>query len=448
MSYSLEELVFYLFVYSFLGWGAEVVVMALRTGKFCNRGFLNLPLCPTYGITMDILIVFLPMVSDYWLFALIAYVLVVSVAVYLSGAISRRLLGTQLWNFEELSLFSGGKRNWLYGLTLGCAALLAILLIQPFVYLLGKLIPDIVLKVLAVAGSVLLALDAISVIYAMRRKQLRPAMLGFMQDVSGAKTSIGKGVYRWIWGRLQKAYPELKVEAPQMERRYTFAKGLCLDKLVWVFVICALLGDLIETVFVRFASGIWMSRSSLIYGPFSVVWGAGAVLLTVVLQKVAKKDDRYVFIAGFFLGGVYEYMCSVFTEVFLGTTFWDYSNVPFNIGGRTNLGFCLYWGILSLVWVKLCYPYISRWIEKIPPVAGKIITWLLVVLFTCDAAISIMALLRYVDRAENPEPSGALETFLDYHYPDELVEFIYPNMRIDSELVAPLLPEDASAAEN
>ena len=43
MSYSLEELVFYLFVYSFLGWGAEVVVMALRTGKFCNRGFLNLP---------------------------------------------------------------------------------------------------------------------------------------------------------------------------------------------------------------------------------------------------------------------------------------------------------------------------------------------------------------------------------------------------------------------
>lgn len=445
MHYSIEELLFYLFIYAFLGWGFEVAIMTIKTGRFCNRGFLNLPLCPVYGITMDVLIIFLPIVKENWLFQMIAYVLVASVAAYLSGGISRRLLGTRLWDFESLSLFAGGKRNWIYGLVLGGVAMLVMLLIQPFVYLLGRLIPTILLRILVIVLSGLLVMDFVWVIYAMRRKNLRPAMQNFMEDVSGAKNNIGQRVYHQIWKRLRKAYPELKVEEPDTKKQYTFAKGLCLDKLIWVFIVCALLGDLIETVFVRFASGIWMSRSSVIYGPFSIVWGAGAVLLTVVLQRLSKKDDRYIFIGGFFLGGVYEYMCSVFTEIFLGTTFWDYSNVPFNINGRTNLGFCLYWGILSLVWVKLCYPYLSKWIEKIPPVAGKILTWLLVVLFSCDMVISGMAVLRYVDRAEDPTANNALEAFLDYHYPDSLVEFIYPNMRIEDTLVAPLLPEDAPA---
>ncbi len=100
------------------------------------------------------------------------------------------------------------------------------------------------------------------------------------------------------------------------ERCHVFAQGICFDKLIWMFMICALLGDLIETLYCKLTIDVWMSRSSVIYGPFSIVWGVGAVLLTIVLQKVVQKDDRYVFLAGFFLGGAYEYLCSVFTEVF------------------------------------------------------------------------------------------------------------------------------------
>ena len=46
-----------------------------------------------------------------------------------------------------------------------------------------------------------------------------------------------------------------------------------------------------------------MSRSSVIYGTFSIVWGFGAVILTVVLQRLAGKEDRYIFLAGSVLGG-------------------------------------------------------------------------------------------------------------------------------------------------
>ena len=150
----------------------------------------------------------------------------------------------------------------------------------------------------------------------------------------------------------------------------------------------------------------------------------------MVLQRLAVKDDRYVFVAGFVLGGVYEYVCSVFTEVFLGTTFWDYSHMKFNIGGRTNLLFCFFWGVLAVVWVKVCYPPLSRGIEKIPPLAGKITTWILIVLMCCDALISAAAILRYTDRRENAEPDNAIEAFLDENYDDALVEMIWPKMRV------------------
>ena len=110
-----------------------------------------------------------------------------------------------------------------------------------------------------------------------------------------------------------------------------------------------------------------MSRSSLIYGTFSVVWGFGAALLTVMLAGLADRPDRVIFLAGALLGGFYEYMCSVFTELVFGTVFWDYSDMPLNIGGRTNVLFMIFWGILSVVWIKILYPRLSALFEKIPP---------------------------------------------------------------------------------
>lgn len=219
------------------------------------------------------------------------------------------------------------------------------------------------------------------------------------------------------------------------DNRHAFAQGLCAEKLVWIFMICALLGDLIETVFVWLGTGKVMSRSSVIYGPFSIVWGVGGVLLTVLLLKTASGSALRAFITGFIVGGAYEYLCSIFTEIVLGTTFWDYSNEPFNIGGRTHLTFCVYWGILSVAWIKFLYPVISRWVEKIPLTAGNIVTWFMVIFMALNTLLSGSAVLRYVERSNEAAPSNAVERFLDAHYGDARIEKIYPNMRIDSQLV-------------
>ena len=238
---------------------------------------------------------------------------------------------------------------------------------------------------------------------------------------------------------MYKAFPELKNQTGSnkgSENGYffgesqskVFAEGMCFDKLFWVFFICALLGDWIETVFVWATAGQLMSRSSLLYGTFSIVWGLGGAIITGVLYSFRNKNDRYIFIGGFFMGGVYEYSCSVFTEVVFGTKFWDYSHIPFNINGRVNLLFCFFWGIAAIVWIKLLYPIMSKVIEKIPALTGKLLTWLLIIIMLLDIGISGLALSRYSQRKNGIEAGNSIEEFLDKTYNDRFIEKIYPNM--------------------
>ena len=207
-----------------------------------------------------------------------------------------------------------------------------------------------------------------------------------------------------------------------------FAAGYNIYKLIWIFLIAALLGDLIETIFCRFSMGRFMSRSSVIYGPFSVVWGIGAVLLTILLHSLAHKNDRYIFIFGTLLGAAYEYLCSLFTEIFFGASFWDYSDIPFNLAGRINLLYCFFWGIIALFWVKEVYPLLSRLIEKIPVAFGVTLTWIVVVLMALNMLISGAALVRYSQRKEQIPPGNAVEAFIDSHYGDRVIERVYPSM--------------------
>ena len=88
----------------------------------------------------------------------------------------------------------------------------------------------------------------------------------------------------------------------------------------------------------------------------------------------------------------------------------------------------MFWGILAVTWVKIVYPPMSRSIEKIPPVAGKVITWIVILFMACNGVLTGAAMIRYTARQTNPEPQNAIEQFLDEQYDDELVERRWPNM--------------------
>ena len=160
------------------------------------------------------------------------------------------------------------------------------------------------------------------------------------------------------------------------------------------------------------------SRSSVVWGPFSIVWGLAIALVTALLYKYKDRSNTFLFLIGTLLGGAYEYLCSVFTEIFFGKVFWDYSNIPFNLGGRINLLYCFFWGIAAVVWFKRLYPPLEKWIERIPQKVGKIITWGLLVFMCCNIMVSCMALVRYDEREKGIRAETRWEHWTDEHYDD------------------------------
>ncbi|MCD8104201.1 MAG: putative ABC transporter permease [Lachnospiraceae bacterium] len=432
-----------------MGWVGEVVITSVTRRKFCNRGFFNMPLCPKYGIMADILILVLPTVGEELSFLnlLMQYIITlvaVSVADFVTSDMAHRLLHRRLSQYERDTLFGGELKGTTVALAKSAVILVMIKLLHPFVFTFVRLLPLWLLQIVGLVLLGMLLLDMVSVIYAgemRRRRESREKKREKSGKKSGtartreeiakamSEENLGNRLCNAVWKRLERAYPGMGEREDIRSGRYVFAKGLCLNKLLWIFIIWAFIGDLFETVFVWATTGVWMSRTSVIYGTFSIVWGCGAVIITIVTRRLANREDRFVFLSGAVLWGVYEYTCSVISEFVFGRTFWDYSDMMFNIGGRTNLLFCLFGGVLSVLWVKSLYPLISGLIERIPPAIGMVATWAVIVVMVADLLLSGAVLSRYVNRLEGEEAQNVLEEFIDANYSDEYVESIWPNMQ-------------------
>ncbi len=423
------ELLTYFILYSFIGWMVEVCIIAIKDRRFRNRGFVNLPFCIMYGVMMDLLIMLWPNLTQHPVFklviAFVVFVVIQSAAEFVTSRICRKML----LKYEDITPYNGQWMNLLVAILFAIGLWGMMELVHPLVYMLIHIIPTFAIKIFCGFFGIVIFLDFLLTLYIMRKDRGNPKINQYQQKKQEHQSNLNGTIYEKIWARLDKAFPNIE-EMPEEKTDYVFAKGICFDKIIWVFLVSALLGDIIETFYCYAIDGVWMSRSSVLYGPFSIVWGIGAAVLTIVLSKFAEKPDRYIFLVGALIGGVYEYVCSLFTEMVLGTVFWDYSWMPFNIGGRTNLLYMGFWGILSVVWIKFIYPKMSMFIEKLPALQGKVITWVLVAFMICNALISAMAMVRYTQRQEGVKAQTAMEHFLDVNYEDELIEKVWPNMVI------------------
>ena len=419
-----------LLVYSFLGWAAEAGWYAVTRRRFCNRGVVGLPLVLCYGFTFVLLSLVLPTLAGHHILSFLATMVVSAVVERIGDHFFQRVGPKIRWDHERSRLLSGTGKGLFSSALVAGVYYLTYLIIHPVLMAALMLVPRLLRQIIVIVCFVLVGLDFAAVFYAVRTGD---ASRYEQRLAEGGQSKLAARLYTAVWKRLQKAYPGLRQDQGQDQGACIFARGLCWDKLVWVFLISALLGDCIETLWCGLVDGQWMNRSSVLYGPFSFVWGLGAVVLTVVLQGLADKNDRYVFAAGFVVGGAYEYMCSVFTELVFGTVFWDYSDMPLNIGGRTNVLFCFFWGVLAVVWIKIIYPPMSKGIESLPPLAGKIATWAVVLVMACNALLTSAAMLRYSARAVQPQPANAFEEILDQQYGDERMERRWPNMIVTQE---------------
>ena len=207
-----------------------------------------------------------------------------------------------------------------------------------------------------------------------------------------------------------------------------FARGRNLYKMLLICFIGSFVGVLLEMGWCLLQNGYTESRAGLVWGPFNLLYGAGAVALTYFLYPVRNHSPWLAFGGGFVIGSLLEYLCSLIQELLLGSTSWDYSAQPFNIGGRICLLYSVFWGILGVIWIKDLYPRLARLILRIPKRPGRVAVWVLTVFFVINALVSALAVDRWSERIEGIAPAGVVDRVLDERFPNERMERIYANM--------------------
>ena len=439
MDYTYYQLGWFFLVYSFLGWLLETSLAAAKKRHLLNRGFLSAPFSPIYGLGSILFALFLPELRDDPFFLFLLGAILATGLELLTGVLLEKIFGQKWWDYSQERFQFEGHICLKYSLLWGLLALLCVFVGNPLLTTLVGLLPSAVGHVVLVVVLCLLGADlfgSLAAVFQLNGSLREPSQIS--RRWARLTRALDNAVTRAIQRRMARASPNLERErlqestarrrAAAQQATGVFAQGCCFYKLVWLFFIGAFLGDIIETIFCRVTAGVWMSRSSVVYGPFSIVWGLGAVLLTAVLYKYRNRSDSSIFLVGTVVGGAYEYICSVFTELVFGTVFWDYSHLPFNLGGRINLLYCFFWGIASVVWLKLIYPKLSGWIEKIPVRWGKPASWVLIVFMIVNILVSCLAMGRYVQRQTQPDvPASGLAQILDERFPDSRMKRIYPN---------------------
>ena len=170
--------------------------------------------------------------------------------------------------------------------------------------------------------------------------------------------------------KLLKAPPNTLIDYEELKTRH-FTQGITFYKLFWVFFLGCFTGVAVETLWCLVKNGHIESRAGLVYGPFNLIYGFGALALTLVLYRYRNRSKLYSFIGGAAVGSAVEYACSWLQETVFGSTSWDYSGKPFNLHGRICLEYAVFWGLLGVLWIKSLYPRMAQLILKIPNKRGR-----------------------------------------------------------------------------
>lgn len=152
--------------------------------------------------------------------------------------------------------------------------------------------------------------------------------------------------------------------------------------LLWFFWIYSFGGYLVERTFAAATRAERRERKCFLLLPLCPVYGLG--MLAALALPAAWQHSLWLIPAAAAAATAVEYAVHWAYETFLGVAFWDYSQVPGNLGGRVCLPFTLAWGVLAALTVWYVHPLVSALAAAVPAWG----TFVFLLLFSADAVCS------------------------------------------------------------
>ena len=189
--------ILYFFVYGFLGWCTEVIFAAFKQHRFVNRGFLNGPICPIYGVGVTLVIACLEAFQSNLLLLYISSVILVTVLEGVTGWAMDKLFHNKWWDYSKLPFNIGGYVCLLFSLIWGVACVFIVYFVHPLIHQVLSLIPHTAgIALIAILGIALLSDIIVTTSAIVKFNQYLELLKHITDELHAISNQIGSELYQ------------------------------------------------------------------------------------------------------------------------------------------------------------------------------------------------------------------------------------------------------------
>ncbi len=205
LGYSVYELLWLFFIYAFLGWCIEVGFCGLEIGKFVNRGFLNGPLCPIYGVGAVIVILCLTPISHNAVLLFFCAAVLTSVLELVTAFVLDKMFHARWWDYSDKPFNIGGYICLKFSVYWGLVCIALMRGIHPVIYDVIKLVPFVLGIILLVFFSAVFVCDVVITVITIKKLSHRLGIMDELaQKIHNISDEIGSHVYEGVSAAAKK----------------------------------------------------------------------------------------------------------------------------------------------------------------------------------------------------------------------------------------------------
>ena len=135
-------------------------------------------------------------------------------------------------------------------------------------------------------------------------------------------------------------------------------------KYILLFFFYSFAGWCLESTYCSIGEKKFINRGFLT-GPLCPIYGTAAIVLILLIYNPFKSNILVVFLLGVILCDIVEFITSYVMEKLFAERWWDYTYEFCNLGGRICLKHSLYWGVISVAFVRIIHPAVDNLYSKI-----------------------------------------------------------------------------------
>lgn len=161
-----------------------------------------------------------------------------------------------------------------------------------------------------------------------------------------------------------------------------------ISQLIFFFFLTSTGGFFWEVLLFLIKEGRFYNRGFL-YGPWLPVYGVGALLLYLLLNRL-KKKPLYVFLLAACIGTGLELVIGFILDHVWELRYWDYSGCFLNFCGYICLASAFGFGIAGMLWVCFLSGFLSRIWFLLSIHFRRAVNTILILLFLLDCAAALI----------------------------------------------------------